>query len=125
MSERISFTVPGRPAPQVRITQRGVHVKDHRDRAAMDRYLAYKRDVGWAAKASIPAPLAGDVRVTFDFYLCRKGNRPDIDNLIKAGLDGMNKIAFKDDRQVIQLEAMLLPADDPEHEMTRIMVEEG
>lgn len=122
---RFTFTVPGRPAPQVRMTQRGVHAKGHPKRDAIDRYLAYKQAVGHLAKQAIADPIKGDVRVTFDFYIRRKGPRPDIDNLVKAGLDGMNKIAFKDDRQVIHLEAMLLQADGPEHEMTRIMVEEG
>lgn len=124
MSERISFTVPGRPAPQVRMTQRGVHAKDHPKRAAMDRYLKFKDDVGWAAKAALPSPFTGDVRVVLDFYLA-PGSRGDLDNYCKAALDGLNAIAFADDRQVTHLEAMILPADGKRQQMTRIMVEEG
>ena len=30
--------------------------------------------------------------------------KPDIDNIVKIVLDGMNKFAFKDDTQVIKLE---------------------
>ena len=30
--------------------------------------------------------------------------KPDIDNIVKAGLDSMNKFAFKDDNQITKLE---------------------
>lgn len=119
---RISFEVPGRPAPHVRMTQRGVHVKDHAKRAAMDRYLKFKDDMGWAAKSAMAEPFAGEVRVILDFYLA-PGSRGDLDNYCKAALDGLNGVAFVDDRQVTHLEAMILPADGKRQQMTRIVIE--
>lgn len=119
---RIAFCVPGRPSPAVRMTQRGVHAANHPKRAAIDRYLQFKDNVGWAAKAAIAVPLSGDVRLTLDFYLV-PGQRADLDNYCKAALDGLNAVAFADDRQVTHLEAMILPAKDKRQEMTRIMVE--
>lgn len=39
--------------------------------------------------------------------------KPDIDNIIKIVLDGMNKFAFKDDTQVIKLEVEKKYAETP------------
>lgn len=38
-------------------------------------------------------------------------SKPDIDNLIKAVLDGLNGTAFNDDRQVVNLSALKLYCD--------------
>jgi crossover junction endodeoxyribonuclease RusA len=94
-----SFTVPGRPVPAVRMTQRSKWVDE-----AAQRYLAYKQAVGWSAKTKIKNPIESLIAVTINFYYHR-GNPGDIDNLSKAVLDGCNKIAWNDDRQVIELHA--------------------
>lgn len=39
--------------------------------------------------------------------------KPDIDNIIKIVLDGMNKFAFKDDTQVVELEVKKLYSTTP------------
>ena len=39
--------------------------------------------------------------------------KPDIDNIVKIVLDGMNKFAFKDDTQVIKLEVEKKYAETP------------
>lgn len=39
--------------------------------------------------------------------------KPDIDNIVKIVLDGMNKFAFKDDTQVIKLEVEKKYAEKP------------
>ncbi len=39
--------------------------------------------------------------------------KPDIDNIVKIVLDGMNKFAFKDDTQVIKLEVQKKYAEKP------------
>lgn len=110
MSEA-AFVVPGRPVPQPRMTRAGVHVKGHPKRAAMDRYLQFKNDVGWAAKAVIQEPFSGPVIVDISVYIKdRMTRRWDIDNVAKAVLDGCNKVAFHDDKQVTGLGIRILSA---------------
>ena len=95
----IHLTIPGRPVPAVRMTQRSMY----KSKQAL-RYLAYKHQVGWAAKAAgVKDPSAKDIEVTAIAYLCPKLKDIDVDNLGKAYLDGLNKIAWIDDKQVVKL----------------------
>ena len=79
----------------------------------------YEAWVAMVVKQWFRAPLDGPLSITIDFYLPRpqkiSGPRypnpgpvihtktPDLDNLIKAVLDGMNKVVFKDDSQLAQI----------------------
>jgi crossover junction endodeoxyribonuclease RusA len=93
----MKFTVPGRPIPAVRMTQRGKFVK-----AQAGRYLAYKNQIGWAAKAAKATKIDGPVEVNAIAYI--HGNRDgDVDNLAKSFLDGLNGICWNDDKQVVKL----------------------
>lgn len=56
------------------------------------------------SKAKQTAMLAGDLKPL---------KRPDIDNVVKAILDGVNGIAFKDDSQVVKLTAYKAYAENP------------
>lgn len=53
--------------------------------------------------------------------LIRPTVRPDIDNLVKIVLDGLNGVAFMDDKQVVELYATKWYSAEPR---TEIMVEE-
>lgn len=81
-----------------------------------------KRTIGAAAhcivRKPITAPVMLDIRFRFErpqSHFTTKGLRaiaptshtqkPDIDNLVKAVLDGMNQIAWLDDKQVIEVRA--------------------
>ncbi len=92
----ITFTVPGRPVPAVRMTQRSKWGK------RAQRYLAYKGEVGWAAKAASCPRFKGRVRVDIDLYI-RDGRIGDVDNYAKSILDGLNGVAWEDDKQVVEL----------------------
>lgn len=83
----ITFTVPGRPVPAVRMTQRGKWVK--RDAG---HYLAYKGQIGWAARSAEVKRLDGPVEVEAVAYLYGR-REPDVDNLAKAFLDVLTGIA--------------------------------
>lgn len=93
----VTFTVPGRPVPAARMTRRGKWVKRN---AA--RYLAYKEQVSWCARAVIKKPFQGPVAVEIHAFIY--GGRPgDSDNIAKSILDGCNGIAWEDDTQVVEL----------------------
>lgn len=65
-----------------------------------------------ASKADKLAMLEGDRRPT---------KKPDIDNIVKAALDGLNGVAFTDDSQVVELKAFKFYSPQPRVE---VMVEE-
>lgn len=90
------FTVIGRPVPAVRMTQRS----KWSDRAK--RYLDYKAAVGWAAKAARVPRVSGQVEVAIELYI-QGGRIGDCDNYAKSILDGLNGVAWDDDRQVVAL----------------------
>ena len=91
----ITFTVPGRPVPAVRMTQRGKYVKPQ-----AQRYLAYKDIVGWTASAKIKTPMEGPVGIEIRVVWSGKGHKADIDNLTKGIMDAVNMIVWHDDKQV-------------------------
>lgn len=64
----------------------------------------FEASIAWMAKAEMKgrAPLTGPVRVEVQVGYKRDA---DLDNFIKAALDGINRIVFKDDRQVVALTA--------------------
>lgn len=43
----------------------------------------------------------------------RPTKKPDIDNILKAVLDGLNTVAFKDDTQVVEIQAVKYFSDVP------------
>lgn len=111
----IKFTIPGRPVPAVRMTQ-----KTKWTNPQAQRYIVYKRDAGWFARQATKEMLTGDVEVKVDFYLW--GNRRmDLDNLCKSILDSANQICFEDDRQVVSLIARKFNV--PRKDMQRAEVE--
>lgn len=66
--------------------------------------------------------LTGPLTMTIKFYFARPKSKkagtphivkPDIDNLAKSVLDGINKIAYGDDAQVMDLQLVKEYASDP------------
>ena len=98
----IEFFVPGEPRAKQSFKYAG------RRSFTPARIKAWQVDVGWAAQQAMrkarlfDEPLTGPIGVDLLFQL---GNhrRIDPDNLSKAVLDGMNKICFKDDSQIVDL----------------------
>lgn len=116
----IDFVVPGRPVPAVRMTRHGKWVSDR-----AKGYLAYKTQVGWAAKAAHFGLIHGPVRVEIHIYL--KGQRAgDVDNYAKSILDGCNGVIWLDDAQVVELH-VFRHAGRPERAEVRVteIKEEG
>lgn len=130
----IRFTVNIKPMGAVRMTQRS----KWKDKAAQN-YLAYKSVIGLEARKAIPEPKLNPVIICVNCYypipnsfkkidkeLARSGHlrpdvKPDIDNVIKGVMDGLNGIAYKDDKQVVGMMTNKFYAEEPRLE---IMIEE-
>lgn len=119
----IRFTIPGRPVPAVRMTQRGKFVRKY-----AGRYLAYKNQVGWAAKAAgvQPIPKGTEVEVKIKVYMRRTpGRQPDLDNIQKGILDGLNGFGYEDDRQITRLTIEKNTVQTEDEERAEITIQEA
>lgn len=99
----IEFTLPGKAMPAVRMTQRSMYAKKN-----AKRYRNYKNHVAWVARQHMQGrPIEGSVGVRITHYI--HGNRADIDNLFKGVTDSLNKIVYKDDRQIKEMNRKYYP----------------
>ncbi len=116
MSE-VKIVIPGRPVPYVRMTQRGKFVKSR-----AKKYLEYKNSIGWIAKTKIKTPTSASICITVKVYI--NGNKQgDADNYLKTAMDGLNKIAYIDDIQVIKASVEKIPCDKKEERMEIVIKE--
>ena len=65
--------------------------------------LAFRHAVRMIAMVQAVTPLVGPVAVFLDVYRPRR--RGDLDNILKATLDALNGIAYRDDDQVTEITA--------------------
>jgi crossover junction endodeoxyribonuclease RusA len=94
---RYKIIVPGRPVVKKR-PRLGRNNNIYTPRKTKE----YEELVGWKAREVIKEPLKGNVAVYITIY---GGSRiqGDLDNYAKSILDGMNKIAYEDDKQICSL----------------------
>lgn len=119
----ITFEVPGRPCAKqsVRFTKAG-------RRYQPADVLAYHDKIGWYARQAYAGMLDGPVAISIvarfltprSWSKKRRANpgcyaqRPDVDNLVKAALDGLKGVLIRDDAQVCILCITKLWSDDVE-----------
>lgn len=117
----IRFTIPGRPVPHVRMTQRGKYVK-----AQAGRYLAYKDHVAWLGKQAGLRPTHAPISLSCTFYIHIGFQAPDIDgsNLLKAIEDGLEGIAYHNDRQILVGSFRKVLVDHKDQQRAEIEIEE-
>ena len=72
---------------------------------AAQKCLAYQDNIGYEAGKVIKKPYTCPVWLRATFYFKGK-RRADLSNLIKAIEDGLNGIAYEDDKQIVRLEAI-------------------
>lgn len=90
----------------------------------------YERDLASLAQVAMhgKVPTEEPVRVQIDVFFSHKTktgwhiSRPDLDNIIKIVLDGLNGIVFKDDACVVQIVASK-KYDDKDEERVEIKVD--
>lgn len=102
---RVDFVVPGEPVSKARARFTGYGSKaraytPEKTRAAEDRVAQAFRQAGGRFESDKEATFAVDIT----FYNGTRQRR-DVDNMIKLVLDGLNKIAWVDDTQVMEVAA--------------------
>lgn len=109
----VKITIPGRPVPKgrPRIGYRGRSVILYTPPETEN----YEKGVARAAKESCLSPATGPVEMEIALYFNpqakvytrggrrRTGTLPDLDNCVKSIVDGLNKVAYIDDRQVVRI----------------------
>jgi Holliday junction resolvase RusA-like endonuclease len=123
-TETVLVTVPGDPVPKGRpkVAVRGNFptiytpkktVNYEKDVAQLARY-AYKRNKPWDGPVAVSMiaffGIPKSRTKTFKrealagYHYCDV--QSDLDNVVKSALDGMNKIVYEDDRQVVRLKGI-------------------
>jgi len=123
----VSLHFPLEPLPKDR--HRSVAIRSRYGRPMVRNYStkrneAFERDLKRLCRFQMSKPLTSPIRVFVVFKLSkpkvgRPGSKmtlpsipPDLDNLIKALFDGLNKVAWKDDGQVVQIHAQKVYNDE-------------
>jgi crossover junction endodeoxyribonuclease RusA len=110
----IEIVVPGEPRPKGR-PRLGAHGNVYTPAATR----AHEELVAWTVKGRLRQPLAGPLALKVCFFRSTE-RRVDIDNLLKALMDGANGIAWADDSQVVDVSASR--AIDRAHPRTEIEI---
>jgi Holliday junction resolvase RusA-like endonuclease len=106
--QRVCFEVLGDPVPKAR--PRTVRKGGRTWSYTPKRVTAWEKLVKEEAGKHFDEPFDCPVALTLGFYLSRPKSRrkdnfvtttPDLDNLEKALLDGLNEVAYSDDRLVV------------------------
>jgi crossover junction endodeoxyribonuclease RusA len=90
----LKFTLPYPPSVNHYLAHVG---RVYRTQKAND----YKEIVGWILHDQEIDPLEKSLAVTIYAYRPRKAG--DIDGILKVSLDAMNKLAYQDDKQIVEL----------------------
>lgn len=105
---RVSFTVEGNPVPKARA--RTVRKGGRTWSFTPKKVAVWEKAVKEEASKHFTEPFNGPVALSLAFYMKRPKSRkkdnyvmttPDLDNLEKAFLDGLNEVAYMDDKQVV------------------------
>ncbi len=105
---RVSFTVYGNPVPKARA--RTVRKGGRTWSFTPKKVKAWEKVVQEEAAKHFEEPFNGPVALSMAFFMKRPKSRkkdnyvmttPDLDNLEKAFLDGLNEVAYGDDKQVV------------------------
>lgn len=111
------FIIPGKPVPKARHQVRFWHGGVMTYTPAKTREFEKKVRV-YAIKQRIRKQ-EGSLATVVVF---RTNGTGDLDNLLKSLLDGLNGLAWEDDRQVVGLVAVKLPRHQTQEEQTQVVI---
>jgi len=124
---RVSFTVIGDPVPKARprTVRKGGRTWSYTPKKVTKWEDAVREEAG----KFFDKPFNGPVALILTFFLKRPKSRrkenyvvttPDLDNLEKAFLDGLNEVAYMDDKQVVVKNAVkrYIVSGEPRVEVT-------
>lgn len=131
---RIEFTVPGVPIAKQRVkfSRQGAFVRSYTPDKTVNYETLVKMEYFNQCKGQ---KLNGAIRAHIEFYFpipkseskkkqaamligaIRHTKKADIDNCIKSILDGLNKVAFDDDGQIVEIVAAKWYGDVPRAEV--------
>ena len=100
----IEFFIPGPPVGKERPRLGKFGVYTPAKTQTYEAQIALLANVA-RNQAQIFAPLQNEVQIDLQIH-CASKKAPDIDNIIKSILDGMNNVIYLDDSQVIALNAI-------------------
>jgi Holliday junction resolvase RusA-like endonuclease len=124
---RVCFTVIGDPVPKAR--PRTVRKGGRTWSYTPKKVTKWEDAVREEAEKFFDEPFNGPVALILTFFLNRPKSRrkenyvvttPDLDNLEKAFLDGLNEVAYMDDKQVVVKNAVkrYIVSGEPRVEVT-------
>jgi crossover junction endodeoxyribonuclease RusA len=113
----ISFRVDGQPIPQGSMKVINGHII-HSQGSAL---AAWRSAIALSAKAAGARPTHEAVSMTLVFIMNKPRTvtrldptvPPDLDKLVRAALDALTAIAYKDDSQVIEIRAVKVYGESP------------
>ena len=113
----IQFRVDGQPIPQGSMKVINGHII-HSQGSAL---AAWRSAVALAAKHAGAKPSLNPIAITMVFVFARPRTvtraeptvPPDLDKLIRAVLDGLTAVAYKDDAQVTEIKAVKIYGESP------------
>lgn len=112
----LRIIIPGRPVPKGR-PRFGRNGQVYTPKKTRE----YEELVGWYAKQCMTEPLEGNVMLHIKTYV-KNNVSPDLDNIAKAIMDGLNGVAYRDDRQVVCLSVQRIKGRE---ERVEILLEEA
>lgn len=129
---KVKFTIDGEPVGKARPRMNTSTGKAY----TPDKTRMYEDYIKLLYRSQIKHYFEGYVRVSIKaFYgvaksdskkkkedklsnILRPSKKPDIDNIVKLIADGLNDIAYKDDTQIVEMQAMKFYSDKPRVEVT-------
>lgn len=132
MSRSLEFVVPGQPRgkgrPRFARVGKGVRAYSTDNDVAHESSVAYlARQAGQMLDGAVAIHIKAHYRIPKSFSrkkreqaidgALRPTTKPDLDNVVKAILDGLNHVAYADDAQVVEVQAQKQYGTDPHVEV--------
>lgn len=116
------FTVDGEPASKARarFTKRGSKMFAY----TPDATMVAETKVGWGYRAvtNQPRPEPDGAYGVVALFFCATRQRRDVDNMLKLVLDALNRVAWNDDNQVVEVAGRKAFVPTPGEARTEILV---